>query len=156
MKTIFIVDDNDTNLLMAKQALDGSYRAFALQSAEKMFGLMEKITPDLILLDVEMPVMDGLTALTALKENVYTANIPVIFLTAYISDALEAEALKVGAADFITKPFSQPVLLNRIEQQLKIADLNKQLEYFYEVSQKILGGDFEEAASMIRKLYRVE
>ena len=55
MKTVFIVDDNDTNLMAAKTALDGAYKTYALPSAEKMFNLLEKITPDLILLDVVCP-----------------------------------------------------------------------------------------------------
>jgi len=68
-KTIFIVDDNDTNLMAAKTALDGTYKTFALPSAAKMFKLLEKITPDLILLDLDMPETDGFQAMSALKAD---------------------------------------------------------------------------------------
>jgi len=68
-KTIFVVDDKDTNLSMAKEALKEQYRVMTLPSAAKMFALIEKITPDLILLDIEMPEMDGFEALHPLKEN---------------------------------------------------------------------------------------
>ena len=148
MKTIFIVDDNNTNLKMAKDALDGSYRALAIQSAEKMFELIQKIKPDLILLDVEMPGMDGHTALVKLKENKEYAHIPVIFVTAYTSDALEAQALEEGAVDFITKPFSPQVLRNRVANHLRVAELTGQLDMLY---QKLLAGEFKEAFALAKE-----
>ena len=60
MKTIFIIDDNDTNLMSAKTALEGVYKTYALPSTEKIFKLAEKIMPDLILLDIDMQEMDGI------------------------------------------------------------------------------------------------
>ncbi|MCL2457111.1 MAG: response regulator [Defluviitaleaceae bacterium] len=145
MKTVFIVDDNDTNLFVTKNALDGHYRALSLPSAEKLFDMIKKVRPDLILLDIDMPVMDGMTALTILKSDKEFADIPVIFLTAYASDSLEAEGLEAGAMDFITKPFSQPVLLNRIAHNLKTAEVVGVLE---EITEKLLAGDFQTAATL--------
>jgi putative two-component system response regulator len=69
MKTIFAVDDSDTNLATAKKALEGRYRVLTMPSAAKMFALLEKISPDLILLDIEMPEMDGFDALLRLKSD---------------------------------------------------------------------------------------
>ncbi|GBU21684.1 response regulator [Fibrobacteres bacterium R8-0-B4] len=126
MKTVFIVDDNATNVATAKTALDGSYKAFALTSAERMFKLLEKITPDLILLDVEMPEMDGFEALSALKANSKLKDIPVIFLTARNDTESEIRGFKMGAIDFIAKPFSAPVLIKRIETHLEIDKLVKE------------------------------
>lgn len=123
MKIIFVVDDSAVNLTKAKQALEGRYRVLTLLSAEKMFTLIEKITPDLILLDIEMPEMDGFTALQKLKENKNTKRIPVIFLTAFSDEARETRGLELGAVDFIAKPFSPPVLLNRISHHLHIEGL---------------------------------
>jgi putative two-component system response regulator len=122
-KIVFVVDDNDTNLSMAKEALDEHYRVMTMPSAVKMFSLLEKITPDLILLDIEMPEMDGFEALARLKDNSKLADIPVIFLTGMTDTAIEARGLQLGVTDFITKPFSVPVLINRIKTHLNIDEL---------------------------------
>jgi len=123
MKIIFVVDDSPVNLTKAKQALESHYRVLTLLSADKMFALIKKVTPDLILLDVEMPEMDGFEALQKLKENNKTEHIPVIFLTAFSDEARETRGLELGAVDFIAKPFSAPVLLNRISHHLHIEEL---------------------------------
>ena len=119
-KTIFVVDDVDTNLSAAKDALKENYRVMTLPSAAKMFALIEKITPDLILLDIEMPDVDGFEALHRIKDNVAIADIPVIFLTSMTDPAVEASGFELGVVDFVTKPFSAPVLLNRIKTHLSI------------------------------------
>ncbi|MDR2572618.1 MAG: response regulator [Oscillospiraceae bacterium] len=125
-KTIFVVDDNDTNLSMAKDALREDYRVMTLPSAARMFALLEKLKPDLILLDIEMPEMDGFEALRRLKENEEQADIPVVFLTGIADAAVEVRGFQLGAIDFITKPFSAPVLVNRIKTHLNIVDLLKE------------------------------
>jgi putative two-component system response regulator len=126
MKTIFIVDDNDTNLMTAKTALEGKYRTFALPSAAKMFKLSEKITPDLILLDVDMPEMDGFETMRILKADERQKSIPVIFLTAKNDAASEIRGFEMGALDFINKPFSPPVLIRRIETHIETDRLIKE------------------------------
>ena len=125
MKTIFIVDDNDTNLLTAKAALDSTYRAFALPSAARMFKLAEKIVPDLILLDIEMPEMDGFEAIKILKSDERLKSIPVVFLTLKSDAQTETRGFELGALDFINKPFSTPVLLKRIEIHIETDKLIK-------------------------------
>ena len=122
-KTIFVVDDNDTNLSVAKEALKEQYRVMTLPSAVKMFTLLEKIKPDLVLLDIEMPEMDGFEALQHLKENSAHADIPVIFLTSMTDASVEVRGFQLGVIDFITKPFSAPVLTNRIKTHLNIDEL---------------------------------
>jgi putative two-component system response regulator len=112
LKTIFIVDDSDTNLLMAEEALEDCYRVMTLPSADKMFSLLDKITPDLILLDIEMPVMNGFEALEKLKAGNW-ADIPVIFLTGTTDYSIEEKSKKLGAAGIISKPFSE-ILLHEI------------------------------------------
>jgi putative two-component system response regulator len=126
MKIIFIVDDNATNLVTAKNALSGAYKTFALPSAERMFQLLEKIKPDLILLDVDMPEMDGFEALTILKANENLRDIPVIFLTAKNDSESEIRGFEIGAIDFIHKPFSPPVLIKRIETHIETDKLIKE------------------------------
>ena len=123
MKTIFVVDDSDTNLSTAESVLEDFYCVMTMPSAAKMFSLLEKVTPDLILLDIEMPDINGFEAMRKLKNHDLYADIPVIFLTG-LSDVLtEVQGFELGAVDFILKPFSAPVLLNRIKTHLNIDEL---------------------------------
>jgi putative two-component system response regulator len=122
MKTIFAVDDSDSNLYLLSQALDTQYRVLTLPSAAKMFAILEKVTPDLILLDIEMPEMNGFEALERLKANNSYSGIPVVFLSGYIDDEIKARGLELGVADFVSKPFVIPTLLNSIEAQLSKQD----------------------------------
>jgi len=122
-KTVFVVDDNDTNLSAAKDTLKDQYRVMTLPSAAKMFTLIEKIKPDIILLDIEMPETDGFEALQRLKNNSEYADVPVIFLTGMTDASVEVRGFQLGVIDFITKPFSAPVLLNRIKTHLNIDEL---------------------------------
>jgi putative two-component system response regulator len=167
MKTIFVVDDVDTNLSKAEQALEENYNVMTLPSAAKMFSLLQRITPDLILLDIEMPEMDGFAAIEKLKENPKTENIPVIFLTAANDDEIEARGIKLGAVDFVSKPFSPSVLLNRIANHLHISELIKKrterieclqngrvsvLAGMVENRDEITGGHIERTSSYVRVL----
>jgi putative two-component system response regulator len=118
-RTIFVVDDNLTNLVVAKRLLAKDYRTFTMSSAERMFTLLEKLTPDLILLDIDMPVMDGFEALAALKADEKFKGIPVIFLSAREDTESRMHGYELGAADFVSKPFSPPELINSIEAHLR-------------------------------------
>ncbi|GHU44153.1 two-component system response regulator [Clostridia bacterium] len=125
-KIIYVVDDNDTNLEVCKQILKEKYRVLPFSSAAGMFKLIEKVRPDLILLDVQMPEMDGYEALKLLKEDSATKDIPVIFLTARIGADDEVYGFELGAVDYVVKPFSGPVLMRRIENQIEVDELVKQ------------------------------
>jgi putative two-component system response regulator len=114
LKTIFIVDDSDTNLITAEEALEDYYNVMTMPSAAKMFSLLEKMMPDLILLDIEMPVMGGFEALEKLKANSSYSGIPVIFLTGTINPSIEEESNKLGASGIVTKPFSPSALADLI------------------------------------------
>ena len=115
-KLILIVDDSSTNLLIARNMLCDDYQVITLSSAEKMFALLEKIKPDLVLLDIEMPGMDGFAALELLKAD--EPDIPVIFLTVMNDSEMEARGLRLGAVDFLNKPLSKSTLLERIKPHL--------------------------------------
>jgi putative two-component system response regulator len=119
LSTIFIVDDSDTNLATAEEALEDHYNVMTIPSAAKMFALLEKITPSLILLDIEMPEMNGYEALIKLKASGNWGNIPVLFLTGTINASIEEQSSKLGAVGIITKPFSPPDLINRIKAYIK-------------------------------------
>ena len=128
--TIILVDDNVTNLAIAKSNLADKYTVFTAPSGEKMFLLLEVILPDLILLDVDMPVMDGFQVLEILKKDKNTNNIPVLFLTSKIDTESEIKGLNLGAVDYITKPYSRELLLKRIEMHILIEKQRKTLVHY--------------------------
>jgi putative two-component system response regulator len=128
LNKIMIVDDNITNLATGRSLLKNHYKVYPVPSAEKMFETLEVITPDLILLDIEMPVTNGYQALKQLKDNPLYTNIPVIFLTAKDDEKSELKGFELGAVDYMTKPFSPPLLLKRIENQLLILEQNKTIQ----------------------------
>jgi putative two-component system response regulator len=123
MKTIFVVDDNSANLLMAEEVLSNQYEIITISSATTMFELLDEVIPDLILLDIMMPEIDGFDALKKLKANSRYADIPVMFLTSKTDGATEARGFEMGVMDFITKPFFGAVLVNRIKKHLAIEEL---------------------------------
>jgi len=88
-----------------------------------MFELLNDIMPDLILLDILMPEMDGFEAMRLLKGDERYSNIPVIFLSGRNDAATEERGFEMGAVDFISKSFSEPVLLNRIKMHLEVEEL---------------------------------
>ena len=120
LKTIFVVDDSAMSLSSVRHALKDRYQVITFISAAKMFEAIGNITPDLILLDIEMPEMDGFESLAILKANKATAKIPVIFLTSSTDADEEVRGFQMGVIDFISKPFSVPVLQNRIKTHLGI------------------------------------
>ena len=117
---IILVDDIVANLDQGRNMLKMFYTVYPAQSAEKMFELLENFIPDLILLDINMPGMDGYEAIKILKSDERYSNIPIIFLTALDDDKSELEGLELGAVDYITKPFSAPLLLKRIDNYLTL------------------------------------
>jgi putative two-component system response regulator len=138
-KTIFLVDDEVTNLAIGKNALSATYNVFTINSGAVLLNMLENVQPDLILLDLNMPGMNGYEIITRLKGNPKTAKIPVIFLTALTDEEVELEGLSLGAIDFITKPFSTPLLLKRLEvhllvqeQKQKLIDFNNNLTQMVE------------------------
>jgi putative two-component system response regulator len=116
------------NLSIAKNMLKTSYRVSTVPSAEQLFNLLADLTPDIILLDVEMPVMDGYHTMKKLKSVSDWAEIPVIFLTAQADESSEMTGLSLGAVDYVLKPFSAPLLLKRIENHLFIDEQKKKLK----------------------------
>ncbi|MCL2219975.1 MAG: response regulator [Chitinispirillia bacterium] len=127
-KAIYLVDDDLTNLTVGIDAIEEYYDVLTLSSGELLLQMLEKNIPDLILLDVEMPGMDGYEALAAMKANPLTAGIPVIFLTAKSDGTSELKGLTLGAVDYITKPFSEPLLLKRVEMHLLMESQRRTLE----------------------------
>ncbi len=125
---IMVVDDNVTNLNIVRKALEQKYDAILLPSGEKALAILQKVQPDLILLDVEMPGLNGFDVIQEIKKMPsHISDIPVIFLTAKDDITSEFEGLDLGAVDYIIKPFSFPLLLKRVELHLKLAHQQKEL-----------------------------
>jgi len=124
---IVLVDDNATNLTMGRNLLKSSYEIYPATSASRLFELLENIVPDLVLLDIEMPEMSGFEAIKVLKADTRFSEIPVIFLTSKSDEESEMEGFELGAADYVSKPVSGPLLLRRISNQLLIVQQRKEL-----------------------------
>jgi len=122
-----MVDDDVTNLTVATNNLIERYNFFTAPSGAKFFSLLNKVNPDLILLDIEMPDMNGYDVITLLKSAENTSNIPVIFLTGKIDPQSEVKGLNLGAVDYITKPFSSELLIKRIDMHLLIETQKREL-----------------------------
>ncbi|MDR2111124.1 MAG: response regulator [Spirochaetaceae bacterium] len=123
-----LVDDDPVHLNTGKGLLKNLYTVFPISSGNKMFEMLEKVLPDLILLDIEMPEMNGYEVIKKLKADEKTAGIPVIFLSAHIDPSHELEGLGLGAADYIFKPFSPIILMRRIENHIIIASRQRDIK----------------------------
>ena len=115
---IVLVDDNLATLEQGKRLLQEFYRVYTVQTAATLFENLEHDIPDLILLDVEMPEMDGFETISRLKGDTRYKHIPVIFLTSKSDEESERKGFSLGAVDYITKPFSGPLLQKRISNQI--------------------------------------
>jgi len=118
LKTIFVVDDSDTNLAMAEEALEDTFRVMTMPSAAGMFKLLEKVIPNIIFLDIEMPEVNGFEALEKLKSNHAWKNIPVFFLTGTTDASIEAKGKELGALGIVTKPFTRSSMNDLIDMYL--------------------------------------
>lgn len=120
-KTVLIVDDTADNLFLMRNLLKELYRVkVATNGKEALEVVKTGAPPDLILLDIMMPEMDGYEVCRQLKADRQTQEIPVVFLTALTESGDEARGLELGAADYITKPISPPIVLLRVKNQLEV------------------------------------
>jgi len=117
-KKIIVVDDNPENLSALKNTLKNNYAVFPCPSALKMFDLMTHVKPDMILLDVEMPEMNGYEAAQKLKSDAQYKEIPFMFLTSMDDEESKKKGFSLGAVDYVHKPFDAASLLQMIEKHL--------------------------------------
>lgn len=122
--TILVVDDTPDNLALMSGLLADEYRVKVASSGEKALRIAASdAPPDLILLDIMMPGLDGYAVCRALKREPSTANIPVIFLTAKSDLEAETRGFELGAVDYITKPISPPIVMARVRNHLTLKAL---------------------------------
>ena len=117
-RLIILVDDNPANLRIGKNVLSENFTVATSPSASKLFSLLENNHPELILLDIDMPEMDGYETLKILKSKPETKDIPVIFLTGMADSLDEEKGRSLGAVDYVTKPFVPDSLIACIEKHL--------------------------------------
>ena len=128
MEHILIVDDNLANLKNIQLQLTGSYQVLLAKSGAQALQICLQRIPDLILLDIDMPEMDGFETLSRIKSSIVLSRIPVIFLTANHDIATEVRALESGVVDFITKPVEKSILLHRLKLHLNLTSYQQNLE----------------------------
>lgn len=127
-RTILIIDDVEFNRRAAEDVLRDEYNLIQAGSAKEALAILESTIPDLILLDIVMPEMDGYEAIGVIKGKNAWKGIPVIFLTGNSDPVSEVRGFDLGAADFITKPFVPAVMKRRIRTQLELYDYEHHLE----------------------------
>lgn len=127
--TILVVDDTPENIDVLAGILKADYKIRAARNGAMALKIANMVPqPDLILLDIMMPGIDGYEVCRQLKAALNTRQIPVIFVTAKISPADELEGLSLGAVDYITKPVSPPVVKQRVQTHLALYDQNRELD----------------------------
>ena len=126
--TILIVDDNPNNLKVVAGVLKGAGFDFRMaKSGQSALNILEKTKPDLILLDIQMPEMDGFETCKIIKQDEVNSKIPIIYLTANTDSESIRKAFKSGGVDFVTKPFKSEELLARIETHIKLKKQTEEL-----------------------------
>lgn len=121
MQTLLIVDDEPANISLLNEVLKTDYNVIVAKDGVKAVAMAGKTPrPDLILLDIVMPEMDGHEVLRALKSHDDTKNIPIIFVTSKGDDADITQGLEMGAVDYISKPFNPVVVKARVRAQLEL------------------------------------
>jgi len=127
-KSVLIVDDESSNVLALAHILSSGYAIYAAGNGEDAIKAAEKYMPDIILLDVIMPNMDGYDVIAALRASEKTRNIPVIFITGLSNSIDEEKGLISGGADYICKPFSPAIVKLRLRNQIKIREREMEAE----------------------------
>ncbi|WP_319762517.1 two-component system response regulator [Maridesulfovibrio sp.] len=129
MKQVLIVDDTVENLLALMETLKSDYAVVTAKNGEKALELARnKPQPDIVLLDIMMPGMDGYEVCEKLKADMRTKDIPVIFITALMEEEDEARGLALGAVDFIVKPFCPDLVKARVKNHLELKEHKDNLE----------------------------
>ena len=119
-KAVLVIEDNELNMKLVRSLLKiGNYEILEAEDAETGMELMRKHRPDLVLMDVQLPGMNGLRATRIIKEDPAIKNIPVVALTSYAMQGDEEKASEVGCTGYITKPIDTKTFLNSLKQYIR-------------------------------------
>ncbi|MGD1874117.1 MAG: response regulator [Mastigocoleus sp.] len=154
---ILIIDDKPTNIEILYNELDkAGYKILVEMDGLQGIVTAKSQSPDLILLDVMMPEIDGFEACRQLKSEITTCDIPIIFMTALDDSTEKVKGLKLGAVDYITKPFQQQEVLARIGVHLKLRKLNLELAQQKDMLEKRVQEHTEELSSALESLQKAQ
>lgn len=145
---ILVVDDDKTNLTLAQKILTPQYRIAATNSGKAALKYLENNRPDLILLDINMPEMNGFEVLEQILQKEETASIPVIFLTADNQADTEIKCFQMGAVDFVGKPFIPDVLISRVSKTIELEQYRSNLEKMVKEQAEMLMEDAKRFSSI--------
>lgn len=150
-KTVCVIDDETINNQIVTEFLSPEYQIFSYTSGEKFFHDIDKIKPDLILLDIVLPNQDGYNIIGEIKRYEHLADVPVIFLTSKSNLLDEVQGLKNGAVDYITKPFSPEILRSRLKIHLELRETKQKLE----MQNKFLNQEVEKRVTQYKIVQRL-
>jgi len=127
---ILIVDDIEINRMILREMLQDDYKVIEAGSGGEALSILfdDKVLPTVVLLDIIMPDIDGFQVLERIQQDETTRNIPVLFITAADSDETESRGLKLGAADYVTKPFNHDIVRARVDNHINLARYRHGLE----------------------------
>ena len=134
---LLLVDDEPTNLQVLRHVLQADYRLLFATDGERALQVAREQRPDLVLLDIMMPHMDGYAVCCALKADAATASIPVIFITALTDSQDETAGFDVGGVDYLTKPVSPPVVRARVRTHLSLVRMDELRETRLQIVQRL-------------------
>jgi len=143
--SILVIDDNTSSIDTLKDILCAEYKVYTVNDSNRALEAAESMLPDIILLDIFMPEMDGFDVVCLLKESEKTKDIPVIFITGLNNASIEEKGLKLGASDFIFKPFHSGIVKQRIKNQIKLSEQIKQQTLMAKISHHFLTGSQNES-----------
>jgi len=167
--TVLVIDDERANIFTLTNILNPEYKVYAVIDSQKALQAVEKNMPDVVLLDILMPVKDGYEVIKELKNSAKTKDIPVIFITGLDSIEAEEKGFSYGAADYIVKPFHSAIVRLRVQSQVKLVERLRQQALMTKISHYFLSdshvdslftetlrmvGEFMDVAQVL--LYRLE
>lgn len=126
-KRILVVDDEEDIRNALKETLAIEYTVYLAEDGDDAISVINNVNPDLVIMDIKMPNMDGLTACRLIKSNLKTRQTPVMFLTVKNQVTDTEEAFKSGADSYMTKPFSPEILLRKISEVIMKAEIRKSM-----------------------------
>ena len=150
--SILIIDDSEVSIMALKDILETDYTVYTAKNGKIGMEQAEKELPDIILLDIIMPEIDGYTVLTSLKKNEKTKGIPVMLISSLDDMRNEQKGFILGAADYVSKPFSPTVVKHRVQNQIDVVNLLHLKEESSTLEKERLSKALDEALAEAKKI----